>query len=63
MITGSLFLILGVVFSFLPHDIHNIDLSGGHDIHEHGSHDIHIGSGFIISFIGMVIIILGWKVI
>ena len=63
MIIGVIFLVLGIVVSFLPHDFHNLVLSGGYDIHEHGSHDMHIGFGFIIAFIGLILIIVGWRIL
>ena len=61
MIVGFILLMLGIIFSFLPHDIHNIVLSGN-VVHEHGSHNTHITSGLIVGFLGVIIIVLGWKI-
>ena len=68
IIIGSIIFILGVVFSFLSHNLHNGIISMFHysdinKVHEHGTHNLHIYTGLIISLLGIALIILGWKIL
>ncbi len=62
---GCAFVILGAVFSFLPHEAHNEVLGlfvhddAEDEHHEHGSHDLHQKLGVVIVLAGLALVTLG----
>jgi hypothetical protein len=66
---GLMLLLGGIVFSFLPHEVHNNVLgfiAHEHDEatpekHEHGSHDTHRYLGYGLALAGLLLAVWGYK--
>lgn len=65
VVTSSVLMLLGLVFSFLPHDIHNellgsllVDHSHEEGM-EHGTHDVHELAGYGTILGGLILFVSG----
>jgi len=65
---GVVLLLAGVVFSFLPHEMHNIVLgyvvhqhAHTHEMGEHGTHDFHQNIGYGVALAGLLLTVYGVK--
>lgn len=67
VIVGLVIGIFGIVFSLLPHDVHNAVLGGisGEEDHHgrsHGTHGTHITIGVLAAVVGFGLAFAGWKI-
>ena len=67
LIVGLVIAIGGVIFSVLPHDVHNVMLGtgkvvmDGHTDHTHSNHGVFVTAGLSSAVIGLGMVFAGWK--